>query len=48
MTSIEKETLVIKGLKGYRQIDFEIDAKTPAANERARELADNAFLQARS
>jgi hypothetical protein len=41
----EKETLVVKGLKGYEKINFEIEAKTPNANEKAREMADNAFLQ---
>jgi hypothetical protein len=43
----EKETLVVKGLKGYEKIDFEIDAKTPNANEKARKMADDAFLQGR-
>ena len=37
------ESLVIKGLKGFEQIDFEIDAKSPDANLKAREMADNAY-----
>lgn len=41
------ESLIIKGLKGYEQIDFELDAKTPDTNEKAREMADNAFMQRR-
>jgi hypothetical protein len=42
-----KETLAVKGLKGYEKINFEIDAKTPNANEKAREMADNTFLEGR-
>jgi hypothetical protein len=38
------EELIIIGLKGFEKIDFKVDAKTPKANARARELADNAFL----
>ena len=41
------EFLVIKGLKGYEQIDLELDAKTPNANVRAREMADSAYAQKR-
>ena len=41
---ITGEYLIVKGLKGFENIDFEIDArKTPNANEKARELADNAY-----
>ena len=39
------EVLFVKGLKGYEKIEFEVDTKTLKANEKARELADNAFLQ---
>ena len=35
--------LVIKGLKGYEQIDFEVDGATPNANQKARELADKNY-----
>jgi hypothetical protein len=34
------ESLLIKGLKGYEYIDETVDAKTPDANARAREIAD--------
>lgn len=37
------ESLVVKGLKGYEDISFEVDAKTPDANVRAREMADKAY-----
>ena len=39
------EFLVIKGLKGYEQIDLELDAAAANANVKAREMADNAFAQ---
>jgi hypothetical protein len=39
------ESLLIKGLKGHERIDFEVDAKTPNANEKARELADGAYAK---
>lgn len=39
------EALLIKGLKGFEHIDFEIDAKTPEANLKAREMADNAYVR---
>lgn len=38
------EKLIIRGLKGYDKIDFEIDAKTPDANAKARGKADDAYL----
>jgi hypothetical protein len=41
------ESLHVKGLKGYEQVDFEVDAKTPNANVKARELADNAYMKGR-
>ena len=34
------QILVVKGLTGFEQIDFEIDAKTNDANKKARDLAD--------
>ena len=37
------ETLIIKGLKGYEHIEGSIDAKTPEANARARQLADEKY-----
>lgn len=41
------EALLVKGLKGYERIDFEVDAKSPDANVRARELADRAYAEGR-
>lgn len=40
---INGESLLIKGLKGYEHIDGTVDAKTPNANLKARELADQGF-----
>ena len=37
------EELIVKGLKGFENIDFTVDAKTSNANAKARELADNAY-----
>jgi hypothetical protein len=37
------ESLRVRGLKGYEHIEGKIDAKTPNANAKARETADNAF-----
>ena len=42
------ESLRIRGLKGYEHIEAQVDAKTPDANARARELADNAFLKGKT
>lgn len=39
------EELIVVGLEGFENIDFTIDAKTPDANLKARELADNGFRQ---
>ena len=39
------ESLRVRGLKGYEYIEGKIDAKTPSANVKAREIADNAFLK---
>ncbi|HVE55276.1 MAG TPA: hypothetical protein VNB22_00505 [Pyrinomonadaceae bacterium] len=41
------EELKVIGLKGFENINFTVDAKTPDANVKARELADNGFLQNR-
>lgn len=41
------ESLVVKGLKGYEHINFEVDARAADANVKARELADRAFLKER-
>ena len=41
------ESLIVKGLKGYEHIDFEVDARAADANVKARELADKAFLKER-
>jgi hypothetical protein len=38
------ESLLVKGLKGYEHIDFEVDTKTtPNPNVKARELADGNY-----
>ena len=37
------EALVVKGLKGFGHIDFQVDAKTPGANLNARKMADEAY-----
>lgn len=37
------EALIIRGLTGYSQIDFEIDAKDKNANSKAQNLADSNF-----
>lgn len=34
------ESLLIRGLKGYEYVDGAVDAKTPDANAKAREMAD--------
>ena len=39
------ESLVIKGLKGYEQIDLELDATTANPNVKAREMADGAYAR---
>jgi hypothetical protein len=39
------ESLRVSGLKGYEHIEANVDAKTPNANVKAREAADNAFLK---
>lgn len=37
------ESLLVKGLKGYENIDGAVDAKTPDANFKARQLADEKY-----
>jgi hypothetical protein len=39
------EELIVKGLKGFEQIDFTVDAKTPNSNQKARDLADQGYKQ---
>jgi len=39
------EKLVVKGLKGFEYIDFEVDAKTADANVKARQMADTAYVK---
>ena len=41
------ESLVIKGLKGFEHIEFEIDAKDPQANVKARQMADEGYARKR-
>jgi hypothetical protein len=41
------EVLFVKGLQGYEKLESVVDPKTPKANEKAREIADNAFLKGR-
>lgn len=41
------ESLLVKGLKGYDHIDFEVDARTPDANAKARDMADRAYMKGR-
>ena len=42
---IKSESLTVQGLKGYEQIEGSVDARTPNANIKARELADKAFAK---
>lgn len=40
------QILVVKGLPGFEQIDFELDTKTtPNSNQKARDLADTGYRQ---
>jgi len=41
------ESLVIKGLKGFEHINFEIDAKDSQANVKARQMADEGYARKR-
>ena len=42
---IKGESLMVQGLKGYEQIEESIDARTPNANIKAREIADKGFTK---
>jgi len=42
---IKSESLTVQGLKGYEHIEGSVDARTPNANVKARELADKAFAK---
>src|ERR1051325_11606338 len=42
---IKSESLKVQGLKGYEHIEGSVDARTPNANVKARELADKAFTK---
>jgi hypothetical protein len=44
---VTKESLVVTGLKGF-EIEGTVDAKTPNANLKARELADKAYAKLKS
>lgn len=37
------EELIVMGLKGFENIDFKVDSKTPDANVKAREMADSNY-----
>lgn len=37
------EELIVMGLKGFENIDFKVDSKTPNANVKAREMADSNY-----
>lgn len=39
------EALIVQGLKGYEHIDFEVNAKEPNANQKARDLADSNYTR---
>jgi hypothetical protein len=39
------EALIVKGLKGYEHIDFEVNAKEANANQKARDLADSNYTK---
>lgn len=41
------ESLMVKGLKGFEHINFEVDANTANANLKARDMADRAYAQKR-
>lgn len=41
------ESLLVKGLKGHERIDFEVDANSPNANAKAREMSDRAYTEGR-
>lgn len=39
------ESLLVKGLRNFERIDAEIDSKTPSANQKARQTADDSYLE---
>jgi hypothetical protein len=45
---IKSESLIVRGLKGFEHIEESVDARTPDANVKARELADKGFAKAKS
>lgn len=40
---VEGEQLIIRGLKGFTELESSVDAKTPGANAAARQIADKAY-----
>ena len=42
---VSKETLIVRGLKGFEQINETVDAGAPTANVKARELADKGYAR---
>ena len=42
---IKGETLMVQGLKGFEHIQESVDARTPGANAKAREIADKGFAK---
>jgi hypothetical protein len=42
---IKGESLTVQGLKGYENIEGSVDARTPNANVKARELADKGYAK---
>ena len=45
---IKSESLMVRGLKGFEHIEESVDARTPNANVKARELADKGFARPKS
>jgi len=44
---IKSETLMVQGLKGFEQIKESVDARSPNANVKAREVADKGYAKAK-
>ena len=42
---IKSESLMVQGLKGFEHIEESVDAKTPNANAKAREIADKGYAK---
>jgi hypothetical protein len=42
---IKGESLMVQGLKGFEHIEESVDAKTPNANVKAREIADQGYAK---